>query len=111
VLKIQPTHINTHYYLGMSYGSGFKDTKNAIEYMERGIKYGYNGADRHINLGVAYGMSGNLLKAAENFEKAIPENLTNPQLYQNLVITYKNLGNDQKAQFYAQKGRSLQSQQ
>lgn len=110
VLAIQPTHINTHYYLGMSYGTGFHDAKKAIEYMERGIQYGYNGADRYINLGVAYGINGNLQKAAESFEKAIPENQNNPQLYKNLAITYMNLRNKQKADYYQNLAQQFQQQ-
>lgn len=107
VLNIQPNHINTHYYMGMSYGSGFNDTQKAIEYMERGIKYGFKGADRYLNLGVAYGIHGNLKKAVECFEKAIPDNPNNPSLYQNLGITHKKLGNEAKSQQYLQKAKEL----
>jgi protein O-mannosyl-transferase len=96
VLRIQPTHINSHYYIGMSYGAGFQNTEKAIEHMERGIAYGFTSPDRYLNLGVAYGIAGNLTKAAEKFEIAATENPTNPDVYKNLAITYKNLGNEQK---------------
>ncbi len=107
VLEIQPLHINTQYYLGMSLGHGFNQPIKAIEYMEKGIKYGYSGADRYVNLGVAYGMSGNFPKALECFTKAVQEDPNNPQSYVNMGITYSQMGDQQKAQAAIDKAKLL----
>lgn len=107
VLEIQPYHINTQYYLGMSLGHGFNKPLEAITYMEKGIEYGYSGADRYVNLGVAYGMSGNFPKALECFTKATQEDPTNPQSYVNMGITYSQMGDQQKAQAAIDKAKQL----
>ncbi|MBT6440065.1 MAG: tetratricopeptide repeat protein [Flavobacteriales bacterium] len=107
VLEIQPLHINTQYYLGMSLGHGFNQPIQAIEYMEKGIKYGYSGADRYVNLGVAYGMSGNFPKALECFTKATQEDPNNPQSYVNMGITYSQMGDSQKAKTAMDKAKLL----
>ncbi|MBL4624262.1 MAG: tetratricopeptide repeat protein [Flavobacteriales bacterium] len=107
VLEIQPYHINTQYYMGMSLGHGFNKPLEAIDYMEKGIKYGYSGTDRYVNLGVAYGMSGNFGKALECFNKATQEDPENPQSYVNMGITYGQMGDQQKAQAAFQKAKQI----
>ncbi|MBL4651854.1 MAG: tetratricopeptide repeat protein [Flavobacteriales bacterium] len=109
VLEIQPYHINTHYYLGMSLGHGFNKPLQAIEYMEKGIKYGYAGLDRYVNLGVAYGMTANFTKALECFNKAKIEDPSNAQVYVNMGITYSQMGDKQKAKEAMQKAKQLDS--
>ena len=91
----------------MSYGHGFNQPLKAIEFMEKGIKYGYAGKDRYVNLGVAYGMSGNFKKALECFNKATQEDPTNPQSYVNMGITYSQMGDKQKAQQMIQKAKAI----
>lgn len=99
VFQIEPKHINTHYYLGMSYGQGFKQYDKAVEYIELGIKYGYDGADRYTNLGISYAMKGALKEALNAFETGLqktPEN--SAMLLMNMGITYEQLGEKTKGQ-------------
>lgn len=107
VLQIEPKHINSHYYLGMSYGKGFNQFDKAIEFIEKGLKYGYNGSDGYVNLGISYAMKGDLPNAIKSFEKGISLTPGNANLYLNLGITYDNLGDKEKAKTFYDKAFSL----
>lgn len=107
VLQIEPKHINSHYYLGMSYGKGFNQFDKAIEFIEKGLTYGYNGADGYVNLGISYAMKGDFQNALKTFDKGISLTPANPNLYLNMGITYENLGEKEKAKPYFEKAFSL----
>lgn len=95
----------------MSYGSRAyleKDYKKAIEYYEKCIVFfdkqsKIEEKDKDIwlvlvdNLGMAYGISGNLEKSKETFEKGIKKNSKYPMFYYNLACTYGEMKNLDKA--------------
>ncbi len=107
VLEIEPKHINSQYYLGMSYGKGFNNFDKAIEFIEKGLKYGYNGTDGYVNLGISYAMKGDLQNALKSFEKGITLYPSNPNLYLNMGITYDNLGEKEKGKIFYEKAFAL----
>lgn len=107
VLQIEPKHINSHYYLGMSYGKEFNQFDKAIDFIEKGLKYGYNGTDGYVNLGISYAMKGDMPNALKSFEKGISITPGNANLYLNLGITYDNLGEKEKAKSYYEKAFAL----
>lgn len=106
-LEIAPLHINSHYYLGLSYGKGRGDLAKAIEFIEKGLKYGYNGADGYVNLGTSYGMQGDYANALDAFLKAVPSNGNNAQLHFNIAVTYDILGQPEQAIPYRTKAFEL----
>lgn len=107
VLQIEPKHINSHYYLGMSYGKGFNRFDKAIEFIEKGLKYGYNGTDGYVNLGISYAMKGDFKNAIAAFEKGITLAPGNANLYLNMGITYDNIGEKEKAKSFYDKAFEL----
>jgi len=70
---LQPRHINSHYYLGLSYAQGFQRYGEAVALIEKAISVGYNGDDKYVNLGVTYGMKGAYNKALEAFLMGIKD--------------------------------------
>lgn len=102
VLRIQPKHIKSNLNLGLLYGKVNKDFDKAIFYFSKLINTTYNAEHLYDNLGIAYGMKGDLENAKTTFLQGIKFNPQSAKLYFNLAITCDNMGDKEFAkQYYA----------
>jgi Tfp pilus assembly protein PilF len=60
----------------------------------------YHRVDLYDNLGIAYGMKGDLSKAKEVLLEGIQYNPRSAKLYLNLAITCRNMGENELAETY-----------
>jgi tetratricopeptide (TPR) repeat protein len=107
VLKIEPKHINSHFYMGISLGKGLGQIPQSIEWMEKAIAVGYSGNDAYSNLGVAYGMNNQFDKALKNFLIALKDKPNDAKLLLNIGITYQQIGDEINANKYIEQAKSI----
>jgi tetratricopeptide (TPR) repeat protein len=107
LMKINPKRFEVNYQLGNLYGKEKKNLKKALYYLKRAAKLNPASKKTWKDLGVAYGMSGNIDQSIQALQKAIQIDPKDPQLYINLSISYKIKGNAQKAREYLIKGKQL----
>ncbi|HIA37567.1 MAG TPA: DUF1736 domain-containing protein, partial [Flavobacteriales bacterium] len=74
VLKIQPKHIKSNLNIGLIYGKVKKDLDKSIFYFSKLINTTYNAEHLYDNLGIAYGMKGELENAKRTFLQGIKFN-------------------------------------
>ena len=67
-------------------------------------------AGLYMDLGVAYGIKGNLPSALENFLKSIELNPSDAESWYNAGVTYYQMGNMAKANEYIGKSNQLKQQ-
>jgi tetratricopeptide (TPR) repeat protein len=108
VYSLNPNRSDVCYELGVLYGKEKKDYQKAVFYLERSVSLQKTDGDIFNNLGMAYGMAGNLKKALENFQRAESLNPNSKQVLSNLAITYQQLGETQKARYYFEKVKAVQ---
>ena len=87
--EYNPNQFDVNNILGSLYSSLNHDYKNAIFHLENAIKINNTQSASYINLGVAYGNSGDFLKAVNAFEIAASLDPKNPLIYGNLAESYK----------------------
>jgi len=100
VLLIQPQHIKTNLNLGLLYGRIKNDLDKSIYYFSRLQNSTYRRVDLYDNLGIAYGMKGDLNSAKAILLEGIKYNPNSGKLYLNLGITCDNMGDREQAQQY-----------
>ena len=97
------------YNLGAVWGKEKNNIPKAIYYLERAYTLNPNRKEALKDLGVAYGMSGQAQKAIELFTKALQADPDDAQIYFNLAISYKMLGDEAQYQKYIEISNKLKS--
>jgi len=100
VLLVQPQHIKTNLNLGLLYGRIKNDLDKSIFYFSKLRNSSYRRVDLYDNLGIAYGMKGDLQRAKAILLEGIHYNPNAGKLYFNLGITCDNMGDRELAQQY-----------
>ena len=65
-------------------------------------------ATNYMNLGSAYGTSGDFRNAIESFKKALEITPNDAQIYYFIGITYQSLGDKENAKIYLDKAQAMQ---
>ena len=86
-------------------GKQNNNPRRAAELLEKALEYGTGDASLHLDLGAAYGMSGQNDKAIPHFEKSVQLDPGNKIAWGNLSVAYRAAGNIAKAEECAQKAR------
>lgn len=86
--QYNPNRFDVNYYLGSLYGALERDLKKAIFHLEKAIQLDQSKAPPFIDLGVAYGQSGDFTKAIQAFEVAARINPKDPLIFRNLAASY-----------------------
>ncbi|MCX6257540.1 MAG: hypothetical protein NTW49_06570 [Bacteroidia bacterium] len=105
IYSYNPNRSDVCYELGILYGKEKQDFQKAIFYLDKSISLNPSNGEAYNDLGMAWGMSGNLQKALENFQKAIGYKPNDKQFNYNLAITYQRLGDPQKAAYYFERAK------
>lgn len=82
-----------------------KNPQRAAELLEKAVEYGQSDATLYLDLGAAYGMSGQNEKAILYLEKSVQLDPQNKTAWGNLSIAYRAVGNIAKAEECAQRAR------
>lgn len=113
-LKLAPNYGLARINLGRTYmawgreeGQKNNAPARAAELLEKAVEYGMTDPETYLNLGTAYGMSGQNDKAIANFEKATQLNPQYMPAWRNLSIAYRAVGNTAKAEECAQRAAEL----
>ena len=88
------------YFDMQNYNEALKRFQNAVR-----IKADY--ADAYMNIGSCYGVGGQYELALQNFDKALSINPRLTQAYYMAGVTWKNMGNEMKANEYFQKWEQM----
>ena len=93
---------NSEYYskIGQIYGQFYGKIDSSIYFLKLAEQYDSNNITVLENLGVAISMKGDFKSALSYFLKALVFEPEKAQLHMNLYLTYRNLGNIQKAQYH-----------
>ena len=111
LLQIDPDRYSINYMLGNLYGKHKNDLPAAIKYLTKAYDINPQSFEVCKDLGVAYGLSGNLNTSIKWLTRAMNINPDDPDLYINMGITYYNLGDMKKAGQFIQKGQELSQKQ
>ena len=93
---------------GIFYGQQQGNLKKSIQYLSEAIKNLPNDYETAFGLGVAQGMSGNLPKAIELFEKSTQLEPNSAGAWRNLGNAYMNAGETEKGKIALEKAQSLE---
>lgn len=93
--------------LGVMYGKKKKDLDKSIFYFEKALQLDPKNIGAMQDMGIAYGMKGNLDKALELNQRVLELDANNAKAALNIAITYQGMGNKEKADFYFQKAFTL----
>jgi len=99
-LRIQPKHIKSNLNLGLLYGKEMKDLDKSIFYFSKLLNSTYTKEHLYDNLGIAYGIKGDLENAKRIFLRGIELNPMSAKLYFNLAITCDNMDDGELAREY-----------
>jgi tetratricopeptide (TPR) repeat protein len=105
ILQINPNRFDINYNLGNLYGKYINNIPKALKYLKMAASINPENKKVCKDLGVAYGISGQLNESVKWFEKAITIDPHDYDLYTNLGITYHRMGNIRKANEYFTKAR------
>jgi protein O-mannosyl-transferase len=107
VLKNDPDNFLANYKLGLLYGKFKNNMSKSVEYLEKAYSINPGSKEICLDLGVAYGISGNYSQSIQLLERASVIAPNDANVFYNLGITYKNLGNLQKSKEYFDKAQNL----
>lgn len=96
-----------NYELGKLWAMSFNQPDSAIYYINKAIEIENDHFEAYGGLGLAYAMKGELNKSLEFMLKSLEMNPSDPNTLINIGITYKNLGDEIKAQEYFNKAEQL----
>ncbi len=110
IREINPDRFEPNYALGNLYGKHKNNISKAIFYLRKALKQKPNSAKTLKDLGVALGMNGKPNESLKMFKKALEITPDDPDLYRNIALTYRIMGEtDQAAKFMA-RAREIKSQ-
>lgn len=107
LLQIDPDRFNINYMLGNLYGKHKGALVEAITYLSKAYRIKPGSYEVCKDLGVAYGLSGDLSASIKWFNRALKLNPDDADLYINMGITYYNLGDIEKAGQFIKKGEEM----
>jgi len=97
VLRAAPERFEPNYNLACIYGKEMNDLTKAAPFFEKAAQVNPQNANALIDLGYVYAVQGNKVKALELFRRAAVVAPNEPLAWQNLEITYRELGDVQRA--------------
>jgi len=106
LISINSTY-ESHYQLGKLWGMQFQQADSAIVHLSKAIELNQSSFEAYGDLGLAYAMKGNLDKSLELMLKSHEMNPSDRNTLINIGITYRNLGDETKAQEYFGKAEQL----
>lgn len=107
LLQIDPDRYSINYMLGNLHGKYKGALPEAITYLTKAYHINPQSFEVCKDLGVAYGLSGELNTSIKWFARAMNLNPDDADLYFNMGITYYNLGDREKASQLIKKGEEL----
>jgi tetratricopeptide (TPR) repeat protein len=106
------TEKNSAYYYGMgNYYAAKGDYNLAAEQFKQSVAIDPGNVDSWINLGNCYGMLKLYDLSISTLEDVVKKFPENSRAIENLATTYKNAGNDQKAEEYTRRANALRNKQ
>ncbi len=105
--KYMPNDYDVAYNLGHLKGRYFEQIDSSIYYLEKAIKIKPKSDIALKDLGVAYGIKGDLENSLFYLNKALELNSNDKQLYINIGVTYQRLGNSSKATEFFNKAKEF----
>ena len=103
-----PNEADLYFKIGQVYGRKLNDLDNAISYFKKALEYRPNNLIYLEDLGVAFGMKQDFTMAIQIFEKMLTVDPNNLAALRNISITYKQIGNEQKAAEYIERAKKSQ---
>lgn len=102
-----PVDYDVLYNIGHLKGRYFQQIDSSIFYLNKAVKINPRRTEAFKDLGVAYGIKGELQKSLTYLKKALELNTNDKQLYINIGVTYQRLGNLKKADEFFKKANKL----
>jgi tetratricopeptide (TPR) repeat protein len=101
---------NSAYYYGMgNYYAAKGDYNKALEQFQTAVNLDPNNVDAKINMGNCYGMIQQYDQSIKILEEVVNLYPQNRRAFENLATTYKNAGNNQKAEEYTRKANAIRN--
>jgi tetratricopeptide (TPR) repeat protein len=105
--ELKPDLYDVSYSLGTIYGKELNQLAQATIYLEKAVEINPNGADALKDLSVAYGMGQRYEESIEMSKRALTFKPKDAQIYINISINYRNLGEEKLAEEYYQQAVQL----
>ncbi len=107
-LKYNPNDPTVHNNIGTVFFK-YKNYPEAVKAFTKATQLNPNYAEAFANLGSCNGMQNDFTTAIYNFNRAITIDPNYQQAYYFMGITYRNIGNEQQAQFYLNMSEQLKA--
>lgn len=104
-LKHHPTQVHILGQIGEIYGKDLGDLNTSESYLQKAYQVNPKNNDILIKLGVVQAMQKDFKNALNYFTQALAVDSTNKNTLLNLGITYMNLGDKQKGEYYIDKSK------
>ena len=108
--KVKADYGDAYNQLGLLYGQDLNQIDSSIAYLKKAVAVEPTLTDANDNLAVAYGIQGNYTEAINVLQRAIQINPRHSKYYMTMGVTYRALGDMQKAQYYFNQGQQLEGQ-
>ena len=105
--KYLPKDYDILYNLGHLKGRYFQQLDSSIFYLNKAVEIKPNSSEAFKDLGVAYGIKGELENSLIYLNKALELNTNDKKLYINIGVTYQRLGNIKKANEFFNKANEV----
>ena len=106
-LALEPQHLKGNLNVALLYGKIKNDYPSAIFYFSKLLNSSYRAVSLYDNLGIAYAMNNDLIRAVEIFLKGIEYNPNSSKLNLNLAITLDKLGRKDESKPYFDRAFAL----
>jgi len=107
--KVKPGIPELYHLMGTIYGRYLNRLDLSIEFLNKSAALNNQNPSLFMDMGVAYGMSGDLQTALKNFLKAVELSPGDPMAWMNAGITYQHLGDKARAAEYINKANALKA--
>src|SRR5205085_7307811 len=94
--------------LGLLYGQDMNQMDSSIYYLQKAVAAEPTLDDANDNLAVAYGIKGDYQAAIDVLQKAIERNPNHSKYYMTMGVTYRAMGDMQKAQYFFNQGQQME---
>ncbi len=100
IIQLSPEDFDSHYKLGNIYGKDLNRLDSARQYLESALGIQPDNVDALLDMGVAWGITGNFEKSLRFLLRAYKLEPDNKQIITNIGVTYQRMGNLSQAQRY-----------
>lgn len=107
-IQVKPDYGEAYNQMGLTFGQNLNQIDSSIIYLHKAVSVDPSLVDAHDNLATAYGIKGEFQKAIDVLNYAISLRPDHTKYYSTMAVTYRAMGNMNKANEYFSRAQQFQ---